>query len=281
MPTRMLMVVSSGVGANLNPRSRGLRGFRNAGRGAPADGTYGEVTTRTDADRRAARRAAAWVQRRRSQRFWFLSMSFDTVATHIDRQGQCLLTPLSDVSGLWVHDLVAEADRYLAQCCTEIRHDRAAAPDEVQSGTGTGGHQLACLHAIASARHLVGEPGQRVGRMAEHQGTGPLAFQLAVDRQGDGVSGEIEAAPCLEGGTDHDAAIEGIVGSDLLDAARPPFGQARVADLDEWHDGVDCGAHLLPLTGRGPRRQGAAEAAGEIRPDADDEERGSRAGGRW
>src|ERR1044072_2217074 len=202
MPTRMLMVVSSGVGANLNPRSRGLRGFRNAGRGAPADGTYGEVTTRTDADRRAARRAAAWVQRRRrrSQRFWSLSMSFDTVATHIDRQGQCLLTPLSDVSGLWVHDLGAEADRYLAQSRTEIRHERAAAPDEVQSGTGTGGDQLACLHPITSARRLVGEPGQRVERMAEHQGTGPLAFQLAVDRQGGGASGGAEAAQCPAGG---------------------------------------------------------------------------------
>src|SRR5262249_12402398 len=57
----------------------------------------------TDADRRAAQRAAAWVQRRRrrSQRFWFLSMSLDTLATHLDRQEECLLT-ISDVSGLWV-----------------------------------------------------------------------------------------------------------------------------------------------------------------------------------
>src|SRR5690349_21207594 len=84
-----------GFGQKKTPGAEGLRGFRNAGRAAPAGGTYGEaVTTRTDADRRAAQRAAAWVQRRRrrSQRFWFLSMSFDTVVTHINRQAECLLT---------------------------------------------------------------------------------------------------------------------------------------------------------------------------------------------
>jgi len=29
-------------------------------------------------------------------------MPFDTVATHIDRQAECLLTTISEVSGLWL-----------------------------------------------------------------------------------------------------------------------------------------------------------------------------------
>src|SRR5689334_20654781 len=96
MPTRVLMVVSFWEGGQKKtPGAGGCGGSGTRAGAAPAGGTYGEaVTTRTDADRRAAQRAAAWVQRRRrrSQRFWFLSISFDTVVTHINRQAECLLT---------------------------------------------------------------------------------------------------------------------------------------------------------------------------------------------
>ena len=92
------------LGQNKTPGAEGCGGSGTRAGAAPAGGTYNEaVTTRTDADRRAARRAAAWVQRRRrrSKSFGFLSMSVDTVATQIDRQGGMSADhPGSDASGL-------------------------------------------------------------------------------------------------------------------------------------------------------------------------------------
>ncbi|GAB1379636.1 hypothetical protein MASR1M49_24820 [Pararhodobacter aggregans] len=74
-----------------SPRSRGLRGFRNADRRGFVRGAYDrQATTPDTADRRAARRPAVWGRiRRRLKRVWFPNMRADMAAARgsVKRRG--------------------------------------------------------------------------------------------------------------------------------------------------------------------------------------------------
>lgn len=74
-----------------SPRSRGLRGFRNADRRGFVRGAYDrQATTPETADRRAARRPAVWRRiRRRLKRVWFPNMRADMAAARdpVKRRG--------------------------------------------------------------------------------------------------------------------------------------------------------------------------------------------------
>jgi hypothetical protein len=139
-----------GFGQKKTPGAEGCGGSGTRAGAAPAGGTYGEaVTTRKDADRRAAREAAAWTQgrRRRSQRVWFLSMSCDTVAAQIYRQAECLLTtfygpyaagsgrplcgrPLSRSDGRNGRTAVGIGSSWFASALPELFRDRPEPPSK-------------------------------------------------------------------------------------------------------------------------------------------------------
>ena len=121
----------------------------------------------------------------------------------------------------------------------QIHHHAVAGLEPQRLDEAPGQHDLARAQALAVGGEMIGEPGQRVVRMAEHVGAGAAADFSAVD---DGAADHVEQIGC--GGSRHRLAEHAAGGKEIVRhqsrrADGLPVGVAVVDDLDRRQIGLD------------------------------------------